>query len=198
MKAANSKTQRPCGAKSKNKKRTLEGDSSKGPSGLKRKVGRPSLYTEIKERLDEIEELAGFGLTVEQIASFLKVNPDTLYTYQKKYPDFSETLKRGKVKSDTRVKRSLFERANGYEHEEDKIFLHEGEPVIVPTVKHYPPDTAAAFIWLKNRCGWQDRLDMKAEVTTKPPIDYKKLSTPELKNLQQLLEKAKPDESDAS
>lgn len=27
--------------------------------------------------------------------------------------------------------------------------------------KHYPPDTAAAFIWLKNRAGWRDKQDIE-------------------------------------
>ena len=44
----------------------------------------------------------------------------------------------------------------GYEHPEDKIFLHEGKPVIVPTVKHYPPDTTACIFWMKTRLGWKD------------------------------------------
>lgn len=168
---------------------------SRGPRASEAKRGRPTKYPEIEKRLDEIEELAGFGLTIEQIANFLKIAPDTMYRYQNTHPEFSESIKRGKVKADTKVKKSLYERANGYQHHEDKIFLYEGEPIIVPTIKHYPPDTAAAFIWLKNRCGWQDKLDVTAEVTQKPAIDYTKLSTDELKKLESLLRKAKPDES---
>jgi hypothetical protein len=35
--------------------------------------------------------------------------------------------------------------------------------------KYYPPDTAAAFIWLKNRRGWKD----KQELDHKTPIPIK-------------------------
>jgi hypothetical protein len=45
----------------------------------------------------------------------------------------------------------LFERAKGYSHPEDKIFNNNGEPLIIPTVKHYPPETAACVVWLANR-----------------------------------------------
>jgi hypothetical protein len=36
-----------------------------------------------------------------------------------------------------------------------------GEIVITPTVKHYPPDTSAATLWLKNRQGavWRDKVE---------------------------------------
>ncbi len=39
--------------------------------------------------------------------------------------------------------------------------MHEGKPVIVPTVKHYPPDTTACIFWLKNRQRdrWRDKQD---------------------------------------
>lgn len=36
-----------------------------------------------------------------------------------------------------------------------------GEIVVTPTIKHYPPDTAAATLWLKNRQPnvWRDKVE---------------------------------------
>jgi hypothetical protein len=53
----------------------------------------------------------------------------------------------------TRVERSLYERANGYNYEAVRIFMPAGseQPVVVHYVEHCPPDVGAAFIWLKNR-----------------------------------------------
>ena len=50
-------------------------------------------------------------------------------------------------------KRSLYERANGYNYEAVKIFMPAGskQPVVVHYTEHCPPDVGAAFIWLKNR-----------------------------------------------
>ena len=55
----------------------------------------------------------------------------------------------------------LFHRATGYEHPEDDIKSVNGEIVITPTVKHYPPDTTAAIFWLKNRRPdlWRDKVE---------------------------------------
>ncbi len=55
----------------------------------------------------------------------------------------------------------MYERATGYSHAEDKIFNDGGEPLIVPTTKHYPPDATSAIFWLKNRqpAKWRDKTE---------------------------------------
>ena len=57
----------------------------------------------------------------------------------------------------------LYKRAIGYEHDEDKIFNNQGEPLIVPTTKHVQPDTTAAIFWLKNRqpARWRDKQEIE-------------------------------------
>jgi hypothetical protein len=54
--------------------------------------------------------------------------------------------------SDADVAVKLRERALGYSHQSEKIFLtKDGEVVRVETIEHYPPDTKAAETWLYNR-----------------------------------------------
>lgn len=79
-------------------------------------------------------------------------------------PGFAAAIKRGRERADAQVERSLHARALGYSHPEDRIFCHEGGIITAETTKHYPPDTAAAFIWLKNRKpkDWRDRVEMAA------------------------------------
>ena len=55
-----------------------------------------SKWNDIKEKLILVEGWARDGLTNERIADNLGINQDTLYTYKKKYPEFSEALKKGK------------------------------------------------------------------------------------------------------
>jgi hypothetical protein len=162
---------------------------------VKKKFGRPSKYEEIDPAIVAI--LCQAGLTDVQMSSVLRITERTWNNWKSKNLDFFQSLKTNKAIADGRIVASLFQRAEGYSHPEDKIFLgKDNVPVIVPTIKHYPPDTAAAFIWLKNRCGWQDKMEMKAEVTEMPAIDFSKLSTEKLRILKALLEEAKPDKKE--
>lgn len=123
-------------------------------------VGRPSKYDTIN--LEQVEKLASYGLIDTEIADIVGISDKTLYNYENNFPEFLQAIQRGKDIADAQVVKSLYQRACGYSHPEDKIFCHEGQPVIVPTIKHYAPDTAACFIWLKNRRKeeWKDRREM--------------------------------------
>jgi hypothetical protein len=39
--------------------------------------------------------------------------------------------------------------------------MYQGEPVLTTIVKHYPPDTNAASLWLRNRHPqrWRDKIE---------------------------------------
>lgn len=95
--------------------------------------------------------------TDAQIGDALEVDERTINRWKIEYPKFRQSLKDGKEKADADVAKALYHRAVGYSHPEDKIFCTNGVVTTVKTIKHYPPDTAAAFIWLKNRAGWTDK-----------------------------------------
>lgn len=63
------------------------------------------------EGLLKIEGWARDGLTDEQIAQNMGINPTTLYEWKKKYPKISNTLKRSKDVADRQVENALFENA---------------------------------------------------------------------------------------
>ncbi len=112
-------------------------------------VGRPTRYK--KEYAELAYNYCLLGATDKQLADFFEVTDRTIDRWKKSHPEFCLSLKRGKVVADAEVAESLFKRAKGYEQGEDKIFLHEGQPVIVPTTKHYSPDPTSMIFWLKNR-----------------------------------------------
>ena len=70
---------------------------------------------------------------------------------------FGKALGEGKGVSDAKVIRSLYERATGYEYEEEKKIIEYDKdgnvkPVkIEKTKKHVPPDVTAQIFWLKNQ-----------------------------------------------
>ena len=100
-------------------------------------------------------------VTDAKLASFFDVSEETINDWKRKYVEFTCALKEGKEVADNNVARSLYERATGYTHEAVKIFADPktGKKLVVPYTEHYPPDTAAAFIWLKNRQPevWRDK-----------------------------------------
>lgn len=143
----------------------------------KPKRGRPSKFR--PEFVEQARELAMLGLTDAEMARVFGVSEQTLNTWKKTCAGFLESLNAGKVVADGQVARSLFQRAVGYEHPEDDIRAVNGEIVITPTVKHYPPDPTSMIFWLKNRqpARWREKpvqddegeqpLPVKVEISVK-------------------------------
>ena len=124
-------------------------------------MGRHTSFN--KEYPEQAYKLCLLGATDKQMADFFDVSEVTLNSWKKKFPEFLKSLKKGKDEADGVIAESLFHRAKGYSHPEDKIFNNDGEEMIVSTVKHYPPDTTACIFWLKNRQkeNWRDKHDMQ-------------------------------------
>lgn len=127
---------------------------------MSKKMGAPPKLVDLD--LDFVERLSSSGMTMPQIAAALGVSTATVYNKTAKDKDFLDAIKRGKKVSDGRVIESLYSRAIGYSHPDVHISSYEGEITVTPIIKHYAPDTAAAFIWLKNRKSdeWKDRHDI--------------------------------------
>lgn len=128
--------------------------------GEKKKIGRPSKYK--SEFAEQARKLCLLGATDEELADFFEVSSDTIHEWKKVHNEFSESIKKGKIQADSEIADKLYHRASGYEHQEDDIRAVNGEIVITPTIKHYPPDTTAAIFWLKNRqkAKWRDRQEI--------------------------------------
>jgi len=119
-------------------------------------MGRPSKYDGyVAPLLGEVERWAKV-CTDERIAEKLGISPTTLIAYKKRYPEFSEAIKRGRQDSCDEVLAGLLKRALGYEYEEAETRIElDGKKVITKRTRHMPPDVAAANLWLKNYMpGW--------------------------------------------
>lgn len=116
------------------------------------------------EGLTLIEGWARDGLTDEQIAKNMNINPATLYDWKNKYPKFSEALKKGKEIIDYQVENALLKRALGYDYQEEKVEVSEKDGrKVIQVIKHVPADTTAQIFWLKNRRPdkWRDKPENK-------------------------------------
>ena len=141
--------------KPKGRKTTKPKADPSDDDGNALEVGRPTKFRE--EYSEQARKLCLLGFTDKELADFFGVCERTLNYWKGEHPEFLQALQRGKVLADADVAASLYHRACGYSHPEDKFFQYEGHIMVEQTTKHYPPDTAAAFIWLKNRAGWRDK-----------------------------------------
>ena len=117
-----------------------------------------------EEGLTKIIGWARDGLVNEQIAQNIGIHPSTLYTWQNKYPEIDEALKRGKEVVDRQVENALLKRALGYEYEEVKMIATEnGGKRVEKTRKQVLPDVTAQIFWLKNRKPkeWRDKQEVE-------------------------------------
>lgn len=108
-----------------------------------------------EDNLIRIENWARMGLTDEQIAKNMGVNKTTLYDWIKKFPDISNSIKKGKAPIDFEVENALFKRAIGYEYEEIETIIEEIDGKQRKRIKKIKkvalPETSAMIFWLKNR-----------------------------------------------
>ena len=118
------------------------------------------------ESLILLEGWARDGLTDEQIAKKMGVNIATLYDWKKKYPEISESLKKGKEVIDTIVENALLKRALGYRY--DEVTIENGIETKRVT-KEVQPDTTAQIFWLKNRRPdkWRDKQNVEVSGSLK-------------------------------
>ena len=123
----------------------------------KNPVGRPR-FEITDEVLQEVEEMAGRGLTVNQIATCLGVSPATIYNKQAENLEFLETIRKGQAIGISKVTNKLFENA---------------------TVKG---DNVAIFYYLNNRDreNWSNRQEIAATVEQRNIIDLTRVSDDQL------------------
>ena len=117
--------------------------------------------------------IALLGAKTPEVAAILGVSTRSVDQWIADIPEFSQALKRGRDDAVSHVAESLFKRACGYSHPEEQIFCFQGGIVRAKTVKHYPPDTAAAFIILKNKRPdlWRDKHEVEHSGPEGMPMD---------------------------
>jgi hypothetical protein len=155
-------------------------------------AGRPTPYQ--KTYCKQVEKLCKLGATDKEISDFFDVVESTINLWKLDHPEFSESIKKGKIIADLTVAGSLFKKANGYtvkevtfekmDNKENLEMTSDGELAIGDTYKkkvvkkEVPPDTTAAIFWLKNRRGkidatgqrWADKQEIDQTVNQRTVI----------------------------
>ena len=122
-----------------------------------------------------IEGWARDGLTDVQIAQNIGISSSTFYAWRLKFPQISESLKKGKAPVDFEVENALLNKARGFikiikkpikvktkKQLAGKGTIEEEHIEYVDEEIYIPPDTTAQIFWLKNRKPekWRDRTDV--------------------------------------
>lgn len=131
----------------------------------KKKRGRKSEYR--IEYADQALKLCLLDATDKELSEFFSVSEQTLNKWKKDYPEFLESLKKGKNIADANVASRLYNRAIGYNCKATKFATSNGKITDSKEfIEHYPPDTTAAIFWLKNRQPekWRDKKEVDANV----------------------------------
>lgn len=137
----------------------------------KRPVGRPSEYK--PEYAEQARKLCLLGATDAEMADFFNVTETTINNWKNDFPEFFESIKKGKLLADANVADRLYQRAMGYEAPDVDIRVVDGQIIETPLTKYYPPDTPAAIFWLKNRqkAKWRDKLENEVSGNLNVNID---------------------------
>ena len=130
-----------------------------------------------------LEGWARDGLTDEQIARKIGINPATLYKWLDKYGEIGKAIKKGKAPVDIEVENALLKKALGFSVKikkpiklrtkkqlKDKGTIEEERIEYAEEEVYIPPDTTAQIFWLKNRRPdkWRDK---PKEVNTEETAD---------------------------
>jgi hypothetical protein len=120
------------------------------------------------------------GAIDKALAKILEIDVSTLNDWKNVYPEFSESLKRGKDEFDTeKVEKSLLKRALGFSYTETtrepvivtkkdldgvghKVMIEEKMVITKKVRKIMPPEVGAMIFWLKNRNPkrWRDKQEL--------------------------------------
>lgn len=126
-------------------------------------MGRIGKYeSNVKPYLDKVREWKRNGATDEQICGQLDIAKDTFYEYIKKYPEFSDAIKKSKIEFVNELKGNLAEIARRHTLKTTKTYIKDEGGKKVKTVeitkKEVDADPAAIQILLKNldRDNWCD------------------------------------------
>ena len=122
--------------------------------------------------------LAKRGFKQKQIAAILGISESTFYEWIKKFPELSESIKKGKNKADADVIASLYKKCLGYEVDEITKEIPRGMSLDLRTgeigdyaeelkitkiiTKHIQADITSIIFWLSNRdnSDWKKNPDL--------------------------------------
>ena len=112
---------------------------------------RPNKYhTHVEPYLKDISEWA-LTMTEAQICECLGVSKDSFIRYKREHSELCDALQKGRKKLVKELRSALIKRAMGFQYEERRRVLKNGEVISeVVVTRTCPPDVGALHLALKN------------------------------------------------
>ena len=128
---------------------------------IRKKAGDPMAKGKYKDWLEpeKLTLLQGWrrdGLTYEQIASNMGIDPGTIYVWMRKHPEIKEALRKGEEVMVYEVENALYKSAVGYdvtETDQTETIHPDGSRTVTKHARkrHIPPSVGSICFILKNR-----------------------------------------------
>lgn len=137
--------------------------------------GRPTKYRE--EFAQTAYKLCLLGATNDELADFFNVAGSTVDLWLARHAEFKRQVTAGRKIADANVAERLYQRAMGYEHDDVYPSSFQGDVTLTTIRKHYPPDTQAASLWLRNRQPekWRDKQQLEHAGPDGGPIQFQRI-----------------------
>lgn len=140
---------------------------------MENKGGRPTKYNPEYHPI-QVMKYCLAGLIDTQIAQLFDVSEATLNNWKNEYPEFLESIKKGKEEADCNVASMLYKKAVGFKEKRQVPFKvkktingegSEEKIEIIEVEDYYPPETSAQIFWLKNRQPqmWRDKKEIEMQ-----------------------------------
>jgi hypothetical protein len=86
-------------------------------------------------------EMCLLGATTEQLARALGISERTFHYWLQEIPEFGEQVRAGREIADRKVAMSLYQKAIGWSHKQEKVFCdpRSGSRQIVEYTERFPP-----------------------------------------------------------
>jgi hypothetical protein len=150
----------------------------------KHKAGRKGYFQ--PWMINEARELIGkLGARVQDLAEYFEVDINTVNYWIRTKPEFARAVKRGRLEAALKAAKALFQKAVGFSHPDVQIMQYKGNPVIVPYIKHYPPDAYAAhkYLTIIFREVWADTAKIEHKHSYSGSIDVRSIESIALNEL---------------
>src|SRR4030095_17024238 len=131
---------------------------------------------------EQARKLCLLGHIDTELAEYFEVDVSTINNWKIAHPSFFESIKNGRENAEADIVNSLYNRAKGYEIDEEKIVSDNGIPVMMTIKKPIVPDPVSAIFWLKNRQPkkWRDKHETE-QTSTNIKISVSKEEAAEIK-----------------